>query len=302
MLGAAPLTRRTIGVALSVHTAFLILRDEGTYRGVKLGGFSDRLPSARVPRSAARLHQSVLTLTMSVGIVQKFSRVFSSTGPLAQLVRNGLFFGVCLIGCSTANVKSQPLTPAQRPQVNERQGMGTFEASKRTHWDFFDVVGTRTPIALSLPTTGNWEFDDQHTPWWVASNATLELKLEAKLWPERRQVTKQECLTDLSRWRSEARPGARANQVRTEGASIPQGFDSQLTVTTSKASGSENEGIVVLLVGAEVARCFGFVATLSPAKPLPRDELLARTALVTEGVIPKIQLRTIEQRIEPQAR
>ena len=197
---------------------------------------------------------------MSVGIVQKFSRVYSLTGPLAQLVQSCLFYGVCLIGCTSANVKSQPATPAQTPQANQANQAGqvgeTFDASKQTHWDFFDVVGTRTPIAVSLPKAGNWEFDDQHTPWWVASNATLELKLEAKLWPERRQVTVQECLTDLGRWRSEARPGAHTNQVRTEATHVPQGFDSQLTVATGKVASSQSDAAAILLVGAEGVTVF----------------------------------------------
>ena len=237
---------------------------------------------------------------MSVGTVQKFSRVSNSTGPLAQLARSGLFLGVCLIGCGSANVKSQPVTPTPRPSDN--QAPGTFDASRQTHWDFFDVVGTRTPIAVSLPKAGHWAFDDQHTTFWVASNATLELKLEAKLWSEHRQVTEQECLTDLTRWRSEALKGPKVSQVRTEDAHIPQGFDSHLTVTMGKVAGSETDLAVILLVGADVSRCFAFVATLVPTKPLPENELLARTALVTEGIIPKIHLRTIAQRVEPSLR
>jgi len=244
---------------------------------------------------------------MSVGNVQKFSKAFSQTGTglgrMAQL-QSSLFFGLCLIACGPANVKSPPPATASNTQVN-----GTVAVSKQTHWDFFDVVGTRTPVFLALPKAGNWEFDDQHTPWWVASNATLELKLEARLWPERRQVTLEECRTDLARWRptvSPARLSSSKPEAETERAAsiventvhIPQGFDSQLTVTRGKMSGSLNEGAVVLLIGADLSRCFAFVATLTPTAPLAESELMARAALVTEAIVPKIRLKSIEQRIE----
>jgi len=230
---------------------------------------------------------------MSMGIVQKFSRLSSWTGPWAQLVQTCFFAGVCLIGCAPANVKSQPATFARQPELN-----GTYDATQQTHWDFIDVAGTRTPIGVGLPKAGNWEFDDQHTPWWVASNTTLELKLEAKLWPERRQVTTEECLTDLRRWRPETQPGPNAHEVRSERSHLPEGFDSQLSVTVGKIGGSANEGVLTLLVGADVSRCFAFLATLTPKVPLSEAELLTRTAVVTEGIIPKIRLRSIDQRVE----
>ena len=49
MLGVTPLAGRTICVALSVHTALLILRDEGTWRGVRVGSFGDRPRVASLP-------------------------------------------------------------------------------------------------------------------------------------------------------------------------------------------------------------------------------------------------------------
>ena len=258
---------------------------------------------------------------MSVGNVQKFSKASSLTcygspgtrlGRMAQL-QSSLFFGLCLIACGPANVKSPPVATASNTQVN-----GTVAVSKQTHWDFFDVAGTRTPVLLALPKAGNWEVDDQHTPWWVASNATLEMKLEARVWPERRQVTLEDCRTDLGRWRpaaslaqlgsEAAKPSPSAGRVSTEpgrAASVaystvhvPQGFDSQLTVTHGKMSGSLNQGSVVLLVGADVSRCFAFLATLTPTTPLADSELMARAALVSEAIVPKIRLKSIEQRIE----
>ena len=249
------------------------------------------------PRSNARLHQSGLTLTISVRNVQKFSRVSSRTGPAAQPVRLCLCAGLCLIACHCANAKSPTVVPVASPQDN-----GRIDVSEKTHWDFFDAAGTRTPVVVPLPKAGSWQIDDQHTPWWVASNTTLELKLEAKLWPERRRVTPEECLTDLHRWRGNWGQIQGANPVESQVKTLPDGFDSRLTMTTGKFDKQPNAGAIILLVGADISRCFAFVATLEPAQPISQNELLARVALVTEAIIPKIRLREIEQRIETKER
>ncbi len=233
------------------------------------------------------------------GNVQKFSRVSSWTGPAAQPVRRRLCVGLCLIACACANVKSANVggVPTAAP-VTTRQDNGKIDASEKTHWDFFDVAGTRTPVIVPLPKVGSWQIDDQHTPWWVASNAALELKLEARLWPEHRQVTPDECLSDLRRWRGTLRQAERARPVESQAKAVPEGFDSRLTLTTGKFDKQQNEGALIVLVGADISRCFALVAEIGPVQAISQNELLARAALVTEAIVPKIRLRAIEQRIE----
>lgn len=243
------------------------------------------------PRSDTRLHQSRLTHTISVILVQKISEVSHNIGPAASPGPISLFVGLCLIACASANVKS-PAQARMAPTHDERG----FSASERSHWDFFDVAGTRTPIVVTLPKAGNWQFDDQRSTWWVASNTELDLRLEAKLWSERRLVTPEECLADLHRWRDTAQETTESSPIESRVARLPEGFDSRLTVTLDKVGPDPTERAVVLLVGADISRCFGVVAKLEPQKPITQNELLARIALVTEGILPKIRLRTIEQR------
>lgn len=226
-----------------------------------------------------------------------FSRVSSRTGPAAQPHRRCLFFGLCLIACTSANAKSPAVTPIAAPHDG-----GKVSVSDKAHWDFFDVVGTRTPIVLPLPKVGSWQIDDQTTPWWLASNAALEMDLEARLWPERRGVTPEECLADLHLWRRYLgeKPSARSVESRVE--KVPKGFDSRLNVTLGLVDRKPSNAAAVLLVGADTSRCFAFVASLTPTEATAASELMARVALVTEAIIPKIRLRTIEQRIEMQSR
>jgi hypothetical protein len=246
----------------------------------------------RAPEASQALHQSSLALTIPVGNVQKFSRVSSRTGPAAQPVRLCLFVGLCLIGCVSANVKSPAVVPAATPHGN-----GTISVSEKAHWDFFDVAGTRTPVIVPLPKAGNWQIDDQRTPWWVASNTELSLKLEAKLWPEGRRVTPDECLVDLRRWRSDWGQTQGVNPVESRAEKVPAGFDSRLTVTAGTES-KPIHGAYILLIGADIGRCFAFLAAIEPTEPMTQSEVLARAALVTEAILPKIRVRAIEGRIE----
>ncbi len=249
----------------------------------------------RAPEATQALHHSSLALTIPVINVQKFSRVSSRTGPAAQPVRHCLFVGLCLIGCTSANIKSSTVAPAATPEGN-----GTIAVSQKAHWDFFDVAGTRTPVVVPLPKVGSWQIDDQSTPWWVASNSKLALRLEAKLWSERRRVTPDECLVDLRRWRSDWGKPQGVNPVESRVAKVPAGFDSRLTVT-SGTDPKPIHGATILLVGADIGRCFAFLAAVEPTEPMSQSELLARAALVTEAILPKIRLRAIEDRIEMKA-
>ena len=230
--------------------------------------------------------------------MQKFSRVSSWTGPAAQPGRHCLCVGLCLIACTCANVKSANVGAPTATPVATGQDNGKIDASEKTHWDFFDVAGTRTPVIVPLPKAGSWQIDDQHTPWWVASNTTLELKLEARLWPERRRVTPEECSSDVRRWRGTLGQAERTNPVESQVKAVPEGFDSRLTLTTGKFDKQQNEGAVIVLVGADISRCFAFIAEIAPVQAISQNELLARAALVTEAIVPKIRLRAIEQRIE----
>jgi hypothetical protein len=249
------------------------------------------------PRSNARLHQLGLALTISVRNVQKFSRVSSRTGPAAQTLRQCLFLGLCLIACNSANVKSPAVIPTAEPRNDPK-----ISVSEQAHWDFFDVAGTRTPVVVPLPKAGSWQIDDQRSPWWVASNATLEMKLEARLWSERRRVTTDECLADLRRWRREPGRDQWAKPVESRVERVPEGFDSRLLVALGRVGPESTGAATILLVGADISRCFAFMASVEPTRALSQSELLARVALVTEAILPKIRLRAIEQRVVVQSR
>ncbi len=124
------------------------------------------------------------------------------------------------------------------------------------------------------------------------------MRLEAKFWPERRLVTWQECLADFARWRGTSGEAIISNALQCRDADVPAGFAARLIVTVNKGEGGASRSGSAVLIGADIARCFAFVAFVRPPAALQDDELLARIALVTDGIIPKIRPRNVEQRLE----
>ena len=232
-------------------------------------------------------------------MVQMFSRPVRRIGPVAYNTYSahvGLCFLLCPIGCTAANVKSTAVaTPTTSPLAPIAQTK--VEVAGQAQWEFTEVTGGRTPLLFWLPKVGRWQVDDTKTTWWVASNRALEMQLEAKLWPARRLVTWQECLADFGRWRGDSVGGILARAIETKDISVPPGFTTRLIVTVSHGEADRSHAGSVLAVGADVARCFAFVGSIHPLAALPEDELLARVALVTEGIVPRIRARSIEQRL-----
>jgi hypothetical protein len=111
-------------------------------------------------------------------------------------------------------------------------------------------------------------------------------------------VTWQDCLEDLGRWRNVSEQSMVSNNLQSRDMKGPSGFSSHLLVTVSKGSQVHDRAGTAVLVGADIARCFAFWASIETRDHPNEDELLARMALVTEGILPKIRLRSVEQRID----
>jgi hypothetical protein len=88
-----------------------------------------------------------------------------------------------------------------------------------------------------------------------------------------------------------------SNTVQSTDIRVPAGFSSHLLVhVANRSSGTTRTGTVAL-VGADIARCFAVWSTVQVQGASNDDELLARIALITEGILPKIRLRAVEQRV-----
>jgi hypothetical protein len=231
-------------------------------------------------------------------MIQTFSRLTLRIGPVAQRTDVGLCFLLCLIGCTSANVNSSNTDTFHAPQAAATARSRSLEVIDRSRWEFEEVSGERTPVLVSLPKAGHWQVEDQKTTWWVAANAELGMSLEAKLWPERRLVTWQDCLEDLGRWRNVSGQSMVSNALQSRDMKGPSGFSSHLLVTVNKGSQAHDRTGTAVLVGADIARCFAFWVSIETRNQSNEDELLARMALVTEGILPKIRLRSVEQRID----
>src|SRR5512142_556103 len=124
-------------------------------------------------------------------MIQKFSKLAQRIGPAAQGTNFGLCCLLCLIGCAPAKANSprDGGLPAAASQRATPTSHGGIEVAHHSRWDFEEVAGERTPVLVALPRAGQWQVDDKKTTWWVADNAALGMRLQAKLWPERRLAT-----------------------------------------------------------------------------------------------------------------
>lgn len=235
-------------------------------------------------------------------MIQMFSRVAQRIGPAAQGTKFGLCFLLCLIGCATAKANSpnSSESPSHRADASSSEtapaSSSGIDVAHHARWDFQEFAGERTPVLVGLPKVGQWQFDDQKTTWWVATNSSLGMRIEAKLWPERRLVTWQDCLVDLGRWR--AISPMVSNTLESKDVNLPVGFSSHLSVHIDDRNPVRSRTATVMLVGSDVSRCVALWTQVQVPGASNDDELLARVALITEGIFPKFRLRSVEQRVD----
>ncbi len=208
-------------------------------------------------------------------------------------VRSTWLLGVVglVVGCGpTAPPPEAPTPPpgvTPPPALPERQALPAA--------DFGQVTALGASLAISVPDVGRWEGAPATSEWLSLNHPPSRSSLELRVWRGSRRARPEDCAEQLALWRRQVAELGEDEQVSSERVELPHGFDAQLSVFVRPLGTEEVEGHLIV-VGARPSRCLAVVfRTLASGQAASR-QVAERLRLVTDAVLPSIELRSVEDR------
>jgi hypothetical protein len=152
---------------------------------------------------------------------------------------------------------------------------------------------------MRLPEGKSWSVDDQREAWWTARHSASRSELSLRTWRASRLSTRQECMKQIRLWRPHAPDpdGAPESVVERRRLEAPAGFEVELDVGVRRTGeNGEMEGYA-LAVGHGIGRCYAAIYSTVAVGARAEDVVAARLALVTERVLPRVDLLGVEDRV-----
>jgi len=220
-------------------------------------------------------------LIAGAGFADAVARSWVRAGAVARVAALAATLALC--ACAPGNSGEGPRVTSP---VNEATAGGTLENSA---WGTFH--SKRFEASLRLPDGGRWRIDDHRSAWLKADHAPSMSSLWLRSWTEDASATRKLCYARAREWlpslpEVDAQPLI-DDRVRPLFAAL----DTRVAVGVASATTTvgDTEGFVVAS-GASAHRCV-VVAFLTRARGTgAEDEVAARLVLVSERLLPKVQL------------
>lgn len=160
-----------------------------------------------------------------------------------------------------------------------------------------DVVSRRFSLDVPLPERGAWRVDDSSSAWLVARHAASASELLVRTWTASRLARPSDCEQQVRLWRPDLPVPGADTQVDRQVLDVPSGYRTDLVVAVQpRKPGIEG---VALAFGAAVGRCYALVYTTSAVGPGAESAVGRRLAIVVDGIVRRVRVLTIEDRIRP---
>jgi hypothetical protein len=199
---------------------------------------------------------------------------------------------IAATACAGTNTAADRPTPAaaSRPPAEAATALAD------TNWG--KVPLSRLGFELELPNPAAWQLEDRKG-WFSATHAQTSTNLALLSFRAARDARPRDCEAE-ARLRRPKLPNVDeledSDLVDRQRLSIPQGFDSELTIV---AFASESVGHIeghALLFGSNVGRCLAAVFSTRTAGDGAQAEIARRLKIGTEGIFPSIRMFLVEDR------
>jgi len=206
----------------------------------------------------------------------------------------GLLAALLVQGCGAgAAAEPKSVEPAPLPPPPPVEAAGLSDRA----WG--SAVSSRYSVVVPLPERDSWQVDDAREAWWTARHAGSHSELSVRTWRAGRLATAADCKKQIRLWRPQSPdPEAQPESViERRVIDAPAGYATELVVGVQRGrQGGELEGFVVA-VGHTIGECYAALYSTRAGGKNPESTLGERLALVTEGILPRIARRGIEDRV-----
>jgi hypothetical protein len=158
------------------------------------------------------------------------------------------------------------------------------------------LSSARFSLELPLPDRAAWQLDDRSTPWLRAAHAATRSELLARTWRAARTVRRSECESQARLWRPATPELDPDSLLERRELDAPPGWSTELAAAVRPLADQQLEG-VALAFGASAGRCLAILYTTRDSGPGAEAAIGRRLALVTAEVIPRVRLRSIDERV-----
>lgn len=197
-------------------------------------------------------------------------------------------------GCGAG---SAPAAPPPRPAAPPPAPRAEPVGIKDRAWGL--AVSKRYSLSVSLPEREAWRDDDWKEPWWTLRHAESRSELRARTWRASRLSTAKECREQLRLWLPTAPDPEKAPEsvIERRVLDAPSGYSTELAIGVRRTGqGSEIEGYALAL-GHTIGECYAALYTTKAGGKAAESTVGERLALITEGVLPRVARRGIEDRV-----
>lgn len=185
--------------------------------------------------------------------------------------------------------------PPQAPPTQVAVAPAAEEPEALPARDFGRVTAPNTPLSIAVPDVGGWQRGATLGEWLSLEHHASDSSLELRVWRGGRRAQLAPCAEQLALWRRHIAELAEDERVSSERVALPHGFDAQLSVFVRPVGTEAVEGHLIV-VGARPSRCLAVVFRSVAAGPSASQQVAERLRLVTDAVLPSLELQSVEDR------
>ena len=210
--------------------------------------------------------------------------------------------GIVVGGCGVSNGEAEAPAAAGPPAASAASSASVEEAPAKgdlvnAGWSLVEVP--HLSLAVPLPDRSRWSVT-LDGDWFRAVHEGSDSTLQARLWRAARMVRRAECAEQLRLWVPDAPDPASETVVERRRVTVSELLETEIVVGVNP----DNDGLEgwALAIGAAPRRCFAALFLTRASGALMAEDVAQRLGLVVAQVIPRIEVRRIEQRIDPERR
>lgn len=210
--------------------------------------------------------------------------------------------GIVVGGCGAPSGEAETPTVTGRPSASAASSASIEQPPPKgdlvnAGWSLVEVP--HLSLAVPLPDRSRWSVT-LDGDWFRAVHDGSDSTLQTRLWRAARMVRRAECTEQLRLWVPDAPDPASETVVERRRVTVSELLETEIVVGVNP----DNDGLVgwALAIGAAPRRCFAALFLTRASGALMAEDIAQRLGLVVAQVIPRIEVRRIEQRIDPEHR
>lgn len=201
------------------------------------------------------------------------------------------------VGCAGGSARSSRLPAAAEPAAPAPSAAPVRTDAELDARGWGDVPSLRFSLVVRLPERRAWTVDDQTSHWLLLRHPPSQSELRLRAWRAARLVHPDDCERQARLWRPQIPTSSASTTLDRRKLAKPTGYTTRAIAGVRPLGHTGTLEGFVLAFGATIGHCFAFVYTTHASGPGAETAIGDRLALMTDGVLPAVRMRSIDDRV-----